>query len=146
MQHAHKILFQRNIFARFATRTARAAGNPLTFCLAVSIIVAWALMGPAFGFSDTWQLVINTGTTIITFLMVFVIQNSQNRDTQALHLKIDELIRAVEGAHNALLNLEELTENDLDRIRQRYVELAKKARESLQKGGKDTGVPEIETD
>jgi len=121
-------------------------GRPVSFILALLIIIVWASTGWFFHFSDTWQLVINTGTTIITFLMVFLIQNSQNRDSQAMQLKLDELIRAVEGAHNALLNLEELTENDLDRIRMRYIDLAKKAREELQKGGIDTDSPDILTD
>src|SRR3981081_378663 len=102
-------------FTRFAKWTAKATGRPLTFALAVLVILLWGVTGPLFGFSDTWQLVINTGTTIITFLMVFLIQNTQNRDSAAVHLKLDELIRTVSGAHNALLDLEELTESDLER-------------------------------
>lgn len=98
---------------------------------ALGIILLWAITGPIFHFSDTWQLVINTSTTIITFLMVFLIQNTQNRDTEALQIKMDELIRAVENAHNALLDLEELDEDELDRIRKDYLDLAKKAREGL---------------
>ncbi len=97
---------------------------------AVSVIVVWAVTGPIFGFSDTWQLVINTGTTIVTFLMVFLIQNTQNRDSEAVQVKLDELIRVMEGAHNALLNLEELDEKELDLIRVSYVKLAEEARKA----------------
>ena len=111
-------------FTRFAKSTARAAGHPATFCVAVAIIVLWAATGPFFGFSDTWQLVINTGTTIVTFLMVFLIQNTQNRDSEAIQVKLDELIRSIEGAHLALLDLEELDDKDLDRICSDYRELA----------------------
>jgi low affinity Fe/Cu permease len=109
----------------------------------VVALLLWAATGPFFGFSDTWQLVINTATTIVTFLMVFLIQNTQNRDSEALQLKLDELIRAVEGAHNSLLDLEELSEEELDRIRQRYEQLAKEAREALRKGLLDTGRPKV---
>ena len=122
---------QRSFFIRFAAGTARAVGHPLAFLLAVSIIVTWAVKGPLFGFSDTWQLVINTGTTIVTFLMVFLIQNTQNRDSKATQLKLDELIRAIQGAHNALLDLEELDESDLDRLRTDYETLAQQARANL---------------
>ena len=111
-------------FTRFAKSTARAAGHPATFCVAVAIILSWAASGPLFGFSDTWQLVINTGTTIVTFLMVFLIQNTQNRDSEAIQVKLDELIRSIEGAHLALLDLEELDDKDLDRICSDYRELA----------------------
>ena len=103
----------------------------MTFMIAVAIILIWAITGPIFKFSDTWQLVINTGTTIITFLMVFLIQNTQNRDTEALQIKLDELIRAVESAHNALLDLEELDDDELDIIRKDYLELAKTARAEI---------------
>jgi low affinity Fe/Cu permease len=134
---------QSSPFHRFAKWIATASGRPIAFLLAVSVIVAWAVTGPIFGFSDTWQLVINTGTTIVTFLMVFLIQNTQNRDTEALQLKIDELIRATEGAHLALLDIEELTETDLDRIKANYERLAREARKGLQKGRADTGTPDV---
>lgn len=133
-------------FARFALWTSRAAGHPIAFVTAVLVILIWAVTGPLFGFSDTWQLVINTGTTIVTFFMVFLIQNTQNRYSTAMQLKLDELIRALEGAHNALLDLEELTEGDLDRIRARYEHLARRAREELRKGHKDTGRPSVKVD
>ena len=130
-------------FVRFANWTAGAAGRPQTFVLACAIIVGWALTGPLFDYSDTWQLVINTSTTIITFLMVFVIQNTQNRDSKATQIKLDELIRAMEGAHNALLDLEQLTEGDLNRLRERYIALATAARTELTLGHPDTGHPEL---
>lgn len=112
------------------------------FTLAVAVIVVWIITGPVFGFSDTWQLVINTGTTIITFLMVFLIQNTQNRDTEAIQVKLDELIRATKGAHNALLDLEELEEEDLNAFRAKYQALAATARADLGQGNQDTGTPE----
>ena len=118
-------------FTRFAKRTSLITGRPATFILAVLIIVLWAATGPLFHYSDTWQLVINTSTTIITFLMVFLIQNTQNRDTEALQIKLDELIRAQQEANNALLDLEELDDRELDRIRDVYLALAKKEREGL---------------
>jgi low affinity Fe/Cu permease len=117
-----------NLFAQFAKRAARWTGQPSAFLLAVGVILAWALSGPIFGFSDTWQLVINTGTTIITFLMVFLIQNTQNRDTTALQIKLDELIAVIGQANDALLDLEELDEGELERIRARYEQLATRAR------------------
>ena len=118
-------------FGRFAAATARYSGKPATFIIAALMIVVWAATGPLFGFGDTWQLVINTGTTIITFLMVFLIQNTQNRDTAALQIKLDELIRC-SRAHNALLNLEELDDQTLERIRRHYCHLAEEAREDLE--------------
>lgn len=121
-------------FTRAAKWASHTAGRPSTFMIAVAVILIWAITGPLFRFSDTWQLVINTGTTIITFLMVFLIQNTQNRDTEALQIKMDELIRAVETAHNALLDLEELDDEDLDRVRKDYLDLARKAREELRRG------------
>lgn len=124
----------RSAFTRFAKWTAHATGRPIAFALAFLLIIVWALTGPFFGFSDTWQLVINTSTTIATFLMVFLIQNTQNRDSEAIQIKLDELIRAIGSAHNALLDLEELEEDDLDSIREDYEMLAKRARGELQKG------------
>jgi len=112
------------------------------FALAVGVIAAWIVTGPIFGFSDTWQLVINTGTTIVTFLMVFLIQNTQNRDTEAIQVKLDELIRATKGAHNVLLDLEELEEENLDAFRTKYRVLASAARAELGRGFEDTGTPE----
>ena len=130
-------------FADFAQVVARASGRPLAFLLALAIVGIWAVTGPIFGFSDTWQLVINTGTTIVTFLMVFLIQNAQNRDTEALQVKLDELIRVTEGAHTALLDLEELEDHELDRVRDEYSRLAKQARENLRRGIADTGQPAV---
>ena len=130
-------------FGRVAKTAARLSGRPGAFGLAVAIVVVWALTGPLFGFSDTWQLVINTGTTIVTFLMVFLIQHTQNRDTEALQIKLDELIRTTSGAHNALLDLEELEEEELDRIRDNYETLAKRARERRRSGQEDTNVEEV---
>ena len=127
-------------FTRFAKWTSKFTGRPVTFVCAVLVILVWGITGPIFGFSDTWQLVINTGTTIVTFLMVFLIQNTQNRDTEALQVKLDELIRCMEGAHNALLDLEELDEKELDRIRDEYEGLARTAREGIERGEDDTGV------
>lgn len=122
-----------SIFTRFAKWAARATGKPATFIGAVCIILLWALTGPIFDFSDTWQLVINTSTTIVTFLMVFLIQNTQNRDTEAMQIKLDELIRAIESAQNTMLDLEELDEEELDSIRAGYEKLAGKAREELRR-------------
>ena len=118
----------RSWFTRLTKGTAHAAGRPFAFFIAFATIAVWAVTGPMFGFSDTWQLVINTGTTIVTFLMVFLIQSTQNRDTEALQVKLDEVIRAIGTAQNELLDLEELEEKDLDRIRDGYREIARKAR------------------
>jgi low affinity Fe/Cu permease len=136
-------LYKTSPFAHFARWTSRAAGHPAAFGCAVLVIAAWALTGPVFHFSDTWQLIINTGTTIATFLMVFLIQNTQNRDSEAMQIKLDELIRSMHGAHNALLDLEELTEADLYRLKRRYAELARHAREEMSRGGGDVDTPEI---
>ena len=139
-------VYRRSPFARLAHWTAKAAGHPLGFMLAVLVILAWAGTGPLFGFSDTWQLVINTGTTIVTFLMVFLIQNTQNHDSAVVQLKLDELIRAEPNAHNALLDLDELTDQELERLRAHYSELARLAREQLRLRGRDTGTPEVSLD
>src|SRR5437868_2442306 len=119
------------LFTWFASRISSATGQPLAFVLAIGTVIVWAVTGPLFGFDDTWQLVINTGTTIVTFLMVFLIQNTQNRDTEALQVKLDELIRVTKGAHNALMDLEELDDKQLGRIRDKYRKLAKLARAEL---------------
>jgi len=129
-------------YSGFAKSASHFCGRPKTFALAVAVIVIWIVTGPIFAFSDTWQLVINTGTTIITFLMVFLIQNTQNRDTEAIQIKLDELIRSTKGAHNALLDLEELEEEALDAFRAKYQALAASAREQLGRGTQDTGTPE----
>ena len=129
-------------FTRFANNAAQATGHPSAFMISAIVVVVWAITGPLFKFSDTWQLVINTGTTIITFLMVFLIQNTQNRDTEAMQLKLDELIRATQGAHNALLDLEELEEEELDEFRKRYLTLASSARRKMSTGDSDTDCPE----
>ena len=115
-------------FVRLAKAASRFSGRSLCFALALGVILAWGATGPLFGFSDTWQLVINTGTTIVTFLMVFLIQNTQNRDTEAMQIKLDELIRVSRDAHNALLDLEELDDRDIDAFRMRYIALAQRAR------------------
>jgi low affinity Fe/Cu permease len=130
-------------FARFAKWIARTSGRPPAFFLAVAVILAWAITGPMFHYSDTWQLVINTGTTIITFLMVFLIQNTQNRDSEAIHVKLDELIRTIEGAHNVLLDLEEFDEQELMKIRANYAKIALQARSDLEKGKADTGIGKV---
>ena len=129
-------------YSRFAKAASHFCGRPRVFALALAIIVLWIGSGPLFGFSDTWQLVINTGTTIITFLMVFLIQNTQNRDTEAIQVKLDELIRATRGAHNVLLDLEELDEENLDAFKAKYQALAAVARTRLSQGMRDTGTPE----
>ncbi len=139
----HFQLGRRDFFTRFSKWAARTAGQPAVFLIAVSAILVWAATGPMFHFSDTWQLVINTGTTVITFLMVFLIQNTQNRDTQAMQLKLDELIRSHKGAHTALLDMEELSEKELQRFHALYLKLAEEARDLLRKGGQDTDVPNL---
>src|SRR5213594_4138785 len=118
----------RSWFTRLTKWTAYIAGRPSTFIIASATIIGWAVLGPHFGFSDTWQLVINTATTIVTFLMVFLIQSTQNRDAEAVQVKLDEIIRAIGNAKNELLDLEELEEADLDRIRESYAKLARQAR------------------
>jgi low affinity Fe/Cu permease len=128
-------------FSNFARGISAWSGRPLVFGLALLAVILWAVTGPLFGYSDTWQLVINTSTTIITFLMVFVIQNTQNRDTAAIQIKLDELIRAMPGAHNAILDLEQLEEEQLQQYLKRYEELAAVAREKLRAGKLDTDSP-----
>lgn len=110
-------------FRKFAHRTSAVVGSPWAFMIAVGIIVVWAITGPIFGFSDTWQLIINTGTTIVTFLMVFLIQNTQNRDAKAMHLKLDELLRAIEGARTELVDLEDLSDEELERLQHQFQQL-----------------------
>ena len=141
-----KIHFRPSVFGRIAKWTARTSGHPAAFGAAILLIVGWAILGPLFHFSDTWQLVINTWTTIVTFLMVFLIQNTQNRDSAAVQIKLDELIRSTEGAHNALLNLEELEVEDLERLRAHYEVLAQAAREQLRLGQCDTERPDVSID
>jgi low affinity Fe/Cu permease len=133
-------------FNLFAKAAARVSGRPATFTLAVIAIIAWAVSGPLFHFSDTWQLVINTSTTIVTFLMVFLIQNTQNRDSEAVQIKLDELIRATRGAHTVLLDLEELDEKHLGTIKACYEEIAANSRAALKAGLRDTGAPFIHID
>ncbi len=113
----------KNLFRKFAQAASHAVGSSWAFILAVVIIFVWAITGPMFHYSDTWQLVINTGTTIITFLIVFLIQNTQNRDAKAIHLKLDELIRAVEGARTHLVELEELSDEELERLQKQFTRL-----------------------
>ena len=131
------------VFSRVAKTCAVTMGHPWAFLLACSVIFAWALTGPLFRFSDTWQLVINTGTTIITFLMVFLIQNTQNRDSCAIQVKLDELLRSTKGAHNALLDLEELTQDELDEFVKNYRLLAQESRKRVRQGLQDIGTPDV---
>jgi len=131
------------IFSRVAKETAVSMGHPWAFILACSVILIWALTGPLFGYSDTWQLVINTGTTIVTFLMVFLIQNTQNRDSCAIQVKLDELLRSTKGAHNALLDLEELTQAELNEFVKNYRLLAQEARKRVRQGLQDIGTPDV---
>jgi low affinity Fe/Cu permease len=130
-------------FQKFARATARLAGRPTAFCVAILCVLGWAVLGPIFHFSDTWQLVINTATTIITFLMVFVIQNTQNRDSEAMQLKLDELIRATKGCHNAVLDIEELSEEELDRLKKIYAGLAQEAVKNIRSGRSDCDTPQV---
>jgi low affinity Fe/Cu permease len=132
-------VYHDTLFNRFAKWTSHATGHPATFFAAVLVLLVWAITGPIFGFE-------NTGTTIITFLMVFLIQNTQNRDSAAMQLKLDELIRAIDGAHNGLLDLEELSVEDLDRIRAGFETLARESRENLKRGLTDTGTTEPQTE
>jgi len=131
------------VFSRWAMYAARALGSAKAFALAVGIVLFWAFSGPVFHFSDTWQLIINTGTTVVTFLMVFLVQHTQNRDSAAIQLKLDEMIRSTQGAHNAMLDLEELGTDDLDKIRALYQDLAQKARTDKREDLAAHGTPEI---
>lgn len=124
-------------FDHFARSWARLTGKPLAFNVAILVILSWIITGPLFGFSDTWQLIINTATTIVTFLMVFLIQHTQNRDTDALQVKLDELIRSIEGANDELLDLEEMEEEELALLRKQYVELARISRQKKAKQKSD---------
>ena len=121
-------------FTAFAKWTAHATGRPAAFFLAVLVILAWAITGPLFHYSDTWQLIINTGTTVVTFLMVFLIQNTQNRDSQAIHVKLDELIRSIDTARNTVLDLDALSDAELEKLRANYAELASTAQSKLEHG------------
>lgn len=130
-------------FTHLAKRTAHVTGRPGSFLVAATVIVVWAVTGPLFHWSDTWQLVVNTGTTIVTFLMVFLIQSTQNRDSVAVQVKLDELLRISAGAHNVLMDLEEMEEDELTRIRAVYMKLASDARRGIDRGRSDEGIPEI---
>lgn len=132
-----------SLFCRIANEVSRLLGSLTAFGVAVGIVVLWGVSGPLFDYSDTWQLIINTGTTIVTFLMVFLIQNTQNRDSAAIQLKLDEIIRCTQGAHNALLDLERLGVKDLEELRRRYEKLAEQARLEAQNGRRDTDTPEV---
>jgi low affinity Fe/Cu permease len=131
----------KELFRSFAHGAAVAVGSFWAFLVALAVIVVWAVTGPLFGFSDTWQLVINTGTTIVTFLMVFLIQNTQNRDTVAMQIKLDELIRVTQG-HNALMDLEELDEADLEKFRRQYEAMAARARQRMGERASEVDGPE----
>lgn len=120
-------------YGHFTKNFARITGKSITFIIAVTLILAWIISGPFFNFSDTWQLVINTATTIITFIMVFVIQNTQNRDTEAMQIKLDELIRVTKKAHKTLMDLEELEDEQIDALRTKYTDLAKTTRQKINK-------------
>ena len=133
-------------FHLFARQGARYTGKPFTFGIAAVIILIWLITGPVFRFSDTWQLVINTGTSVITFLMVFLIQSTQNRDSEAVQLKLDELIRANKSAHTVLLDLEELSQEELDHLKQSYHKLAQDAVKEMRAGKTDLGTPSMDRD
>ena len=137
---------KKSLFIRFAEGAAALTGRPISFLLAVGVIALWLVSGPAFGFSNTWQLLINTGTTIVTLLMVFLIQNTQNREAVAVQLKLDELIRATEGAHTVLLDIEELSDHELRKIREKYERIAAESRARLRDGGMDTNRPDVALD
>lgn len=142
-QYRANVPYWNSKFNRFSRWSSHVTGRPLAFNIAMFVIAVWIISGPIFQFSDTWQLMINTATTIVTFLMVFLIQHTQNRDTEAMQVKLDELIRSMDGAHNALLNLEELEEEELVQFRKRYSTLAKEARREMDEGLPGTGIPEF---
>jgi len=144
MSSAPQTARRNNGFTRFAKATATATGNPNTFICALAVLAIWAVSGPLFGYSDTWQLVINTGTSVVTFLMVFLIQNTQNRDSAAMHIKLDELIRITQGAHNALLNLENFSDEEIKKVQANYHALADKAQLAAKGGRHDTGCPPVD--
>jgi len=127
------LISMKELFRRFAHKTSEIVGSPLSFCLAVLIILAWGLSGPYYKYSDTWQLVINTGTTIITFLMVFLIQNTQNRDAKAVHLKLDELLRGVKGARTDLVNLENFSEDELEQLQKEFEHIHEQHKNNVKK-------------
>lgn len=131
-----------HVFTRLAKWTSRVAGRPSAFLLACLVIVVWAVTGPIYHYSNTWQLVINTGTSVATFLMVFLIQNTQYRDSEALQVKLDEVIRSIRGAHNKMMNLEELDDPELEELHNQYLRLAEKARSRQKKGKEQTDSPE----
>jgi low affinity Fe/Cu permease len=135
--------YSRERLSHFAEKIAFLTGHPRAFLIALGLVILWALSGPLFGFSMNWQMVISTATSIITFLMVFLIQNVQNRDTKGLHLKLDELIRATDGAHTTLLGLDEMTDTQLKLLHDKYKIIGAEAREQVQAGGHDMGTPEV---
>jgi len=130
-------------FDRISKTSERLVGQPAAFAVALAVIVVWLVSGPLFAFSDTWQLIINTATTIVTFLMVFSIQNTQNRTTAALQLKVDEVIRALHGAHNALVRTDDLSLEEIEKLRAQYEHLAIRARAKVRRGKRDIGTPNI---
>ncbi|HXF09955.1 MAG TPA: low affinity iron permease family protein [Desulfuromonadaceae bacterium] len=130
-------------FQKFARHSSKLSGRPITFGLAMLMIVLWLVTGPLFHFSNAWQLVINTTTTIVTFLMVFLIQNTQNRDSEAMQIKLDELIRATKTAHTVVLDIEELSEKELDELKKCYAKLAEEALAKMRAGKSDLGAPDI---
>jgi low affinity Fe/Cu permease len=132
-----------SVFIKVANSASRVLGTAGAFGIAITMVFIWAISGPFFHFSDTWELIINTATTIVTFLMVFLIQNTQNRDSAAIQLKLDEIIRSTKGAHNAMLDLEKLSQEDLDKIRVLYEQLADKARRENARGEAVMGTPII---
>jgi low affinity Fe/Cu permease len=137
---------QANLFNRLANTCSRLLGTAGAFGIAVAVVLIWAISGPFFHFSDTWELVINTATTIVTFLMVFLIQNTQNRDSAAIQLKLDEIIRSTRGAHNAMMDLEKLSQKDLDKMRLLYEQLAQQARRDEAHGEAAMGTPVIQAE